>query len=101
VLDLQSYFFPPVFAESTFFWEIYGQAFKSTVKKGQFWAESTVTVLKVWQRCRQQTIRRCHDYINNFSLGIYNLLQIFVSNFQHEEGSQNVRKKKLKQGLSI
>jgi hypothetical protein len=46
VLDPQNNFFPPVFAESIFFWEIYGQAFKSTVKKGQFWAESTVTVFE-------------------------------------------------------
>jgi hypothetical protein len=46
VLDPQNNFFLRFLLKARFSWEIYGQAFKSTVKKGQFWAESTVTVFE-------------------------------------------------------
>jgi hypothetical protein len=34
--------FAPIYFGTRNLWEIYGQVFKSTVKNGHFWAESTV-----------------------------------------------------------
>jgi hypothetical protein len=41
-LDPHNEFFPLFLLNALFFWEIYGQAVKSTVKNGSFWVESTV-----------------------------------------------------------